>query len=914
MKKQLLSLGIAAMIAGFSTNILAQDYVEKKITDTNGNVSLVVFKSSSDLTKTSAGNIFKEILNISSNDELKLVKSETDFTGKFVDEKYQLFHKNIKVENGVYNLHYQNGKLNSMNGEVFRNENTVSNPTLSASAAFDIAVKSVGAQKYMWEDAEYIAHNEYKKPTGELVYIPIVQENGKYTLVLAYKFDIYAAEPMSRDNIYVDAVQGKVVYSDAIMKHTDGHKHLGNLSAYAENYNPAAAVLFPTLVPGNADTKYSGTKIIETTLAASGKYILHDTTRGGGVHTYNLKKGTNYGSAVEFEDDDNNWTSAEFNNSNFDDAALDAHWGVEKTYDYFKTTFNRDSYNGNGSILKSYVHYGVNYENASWTGSEMRYGDGASMFKPLTAFDITAHELGHGVCQTTAGLQYQRESGALNEALSDIWGASVEYTYAPEKQTWLIGEDIAKTNPYFLRSMSNPKAGSPPQPDTYRGINWYPATIEEGCVSPNSNTNDNCGVHYNSGVINHWFYILSVGKTGTNDLGKSYSVTGIGIEKAAKIVYRLETNYLTGTSNFMAARNLGIQAAKDLYGENSPEAIATQDAFYAVGLGPKWLAIPDTTPPTVPLNLTASNTSSTATLLTWEPSTDDHDMEKYIIYRNGTEIGTAKATAVTYAATGLTPNTTYSFYVKAQDAYDNISSESNTVQITTLNKTHCTSTSTNTSIEKIKRVQFANIDNTSTSAAGYEDFSYISTDVEKGKTYPIRITPDWSGTHRAEGYAVYIDYNNDGDFDDAGETAFTKAATSSSLITGSIAIPTDIEGENSVRMRVVMAYNTIRTPCGNFMYGQVEDYTINLKNTLAVSDVNSSKTVLYPNPVKDVINVQSKASGEFSYKIFNTSGQLAANGTSMDKKINAQKLPAGNYVIELTDKAGNVSSVKFIKK
>ena len=174
---------------------------------------------------------------------------------------------------------------------------------------------------------------------------------------------------------------------------------------------------------------------------------MHDTTRGGGVRTYNLKKLTTLGSAVDFEDNDNNWTAAEFDNALFDNAALDAHLGVENTYDYFFTTFGRNSYNGLGTLLRSYVHYGNAYENAGWTGSEMIYGDGASTFKPLTAFDVTAHELGHGVCSSSAQLIYARESGALNEALSDIWGAAAEFKYAPTKQTSLIGEEITKASP-----------------------------------------------------------------------------------------------------------------------------------------------------------------------------------------------------------------------------------------------------------------------------------------------------------------------------------------------------------------------------------------------------------------------------------------------------------------------------------
>ena len=915
MKKKLLTLGIVGLLAGFSGTVSAQDSVEKKITDDNGNISLVVFKKTSNYNASSANQLFKDLLKLSSNDELKLVKSEMDFSGKFLDEKYQLLHKGIKVEGGVYNLHYQNQSLRSMNGEIFQDDTAESSPRISSSNAFNIAVGSVKAQKYMWEDAEYIANNDYKKPLGELLYLPVYQGEGKYSLILAYRFDIYAAQPISRSNIYVDAIEGRIIAVDAIMKHAENQNQQQksnpiSVKPFAESNSQS-----PILVAGNAETRYSGNQTIETTLSGS-NYILSDTSRGNGIRTYNLKKGTSFGNAVDFTDANNNWTAAEFDNSTYDNAALDAHWGVEKTYDYFKDTFNRNSYDGNGTLLKSYVHYSSSYDNAGWTGSEMIYGDGATSFKPLTAFDVTAHELGHGVCSSSAALVYQRESGALNEALSDIWGASAEYTYAPNKQTWLIGEDITKVSPYYLRSMSNPKSGLSAQPDTYHGTNWYPATVEEGCVTPGSTTNDNCGVHYNSGVINHWYYILSVGKTGVNDLGKSYSVTGITIDKAEKIVYRLETAYLTSTSNFMNARNFGIQAAQDLYGANSPEAIATQDAFYAVGLGGKYLATPDTTPPTTPTSLVATNTTGSQTKLTWNASTDDNDLDGYILYKDGTQLTTIAANVTTYTVTGLTPNTTYQFYVKAKDAYNNISSQSNVASVTTLNTpVYCTATSSNTTDERIKRVQFLNIDNPSTGTAGYEDFSYISTDVTKGVANTITITPQWGSTAYSEAYGVFVDLNNDGDFSDTGETVFTKTGTTTTPVTGSITIPTSATG-TTVRMRVIMRYSIVPTGCASFTYGQVEDYTLNLKEpALAVADVNSSnKTVIYPNPVKDIISIQGKTSGEFSYRIFNAAGQIILAGKSSDKKINAEKLTSGNYLIELKDKDGTTSTMKFIKK
>lgn len=916
MKKQLLTLGILGLLTGFTQNISAQQFIEKQITNPNGNVSFVVFKANSGLNSASASSLFKDVLKLNSNQDLRLIKKETDFTGKFSDEKYQLFFKNIKVEGAVYNLHYRNGSLMSMNGEIYGGDALPTRPEISSSDAFNRAVEAVGAQKYMWQDADYIANNDYKKPAGELVYIPVMQNEGKYSLLLAYKFDIYAAAPISRDYIYVDALTGRIAAIDPIMKHADHAADPKKSSPITVESYENAVKKSGALVLGTADTRYSGVQNIETTLSGT-NYILHDTTRGGGVRTYNLKKGSTLSSGVDFTDADNNWTSAEYNNATFDNAALDAHWGVEKTYDYFKTTFNRNSYDNQGTLLRSYVHYGSSYENAGWTGSEMIYGDGATRFKPLTAFDVTGHELGHGVCSSSANLLYQRESGALNEALSDIWGAAVEATYAPTKQRWLIGEEIVISAPQYLRSMSNPKSGLSAQPDTYHGQKWYPATVEEGCITPSSSTNDNCGVHYNSGVINHWFYILSEGKTGTNDLGRNYSVTGISMEKAAKIAYRMETDYLGANSNFMNARNFGMQAAKDLYGADSAEAIATQDAFYAVGLGAKYLAVPDTTAPTAPTNLAATNTTGSQTLLQWNVSTDENDIEAYTVYKNGTLLATVASNKTSYTVTGLTPNTTYNFYVKAEDPYANVSAPSNTISVTTTDvPTYCTATSSSTADERIKRVQFGTIDNPSTGTAGYEDFSYLKTDVTKEQTYPITITPEWTGTTYSEAYAVFIDWNNNGVFTDAGETAFTKAGSTTTPATGNIVVPAGAN-TGTVRMRVIMKYSSVpTTACGTISYGQVEDYSLNVKaQQLAVVDGSaSSAIVLYPNPVKDVIAVQSKENGEFAYRIFNTTGQLVSKGNSTDKKINAEKLTAGNYIIELTGKSGSTSTVKFIKK
>lgn len=366
---------------------------------------------------------------------------------------------------------------------------------------------------------------------------------------MCYKFDVLVEGMPIHYLFYVDAKTGDVV-----------------------NY----ISLLPNEV-GQAATRYSGNRNISTSYNGT-EYVLRDNTRGSGIETYNLQHSTNISNAVDFTDDDNAWTAVEFHNVNKDDGALDAQWGAMMTYDYFKNVHGRNSYDNLNSKLKNYVHYGSAYDNAGWSfaNNVMIYGDGGTIFDILTSLDVIGHEIAHGVCQYSAELIYQGESGAINESLSDIWGACIEEYAAPEKQQWLMGEDIVKFGS-ALRNMSNPKSVDSPQPNTYKGIYWE--NTEDV-----SWTNDYGGVHTNSGVMNYWFYLLSEGGYGTNDKGWDYSVSGISMNKAAKIVYRAETVYMTQNTNFINAREYTIAAAKDIYGSNSQEVQSVKDAWYAVGV------------------------------------------------------------------------------------------------------------------------------------------------------------------------------------------------------------------------------------------------------------------------------------------------------------------------------------------
>ncbi|RYY18584.1 MAG: T9SS type A sorting domain-containing protein, partial [Cytophagaceae bacterium] len=303
---------------------------------------------------------------------------------------------------------------------------------------------------------------------------------------------------------------------------------------------------------------------------------------------------------TDFVDADNNWTAAEYNNATYDNVAGDAHFGAQATYDYWKAVHSRNSYNNAGAVLRSYVHYSTSYENAYWDGSRMTYGDGATTFKPLTALDVCGHEIGHAVCASTANLTYSNESGAMNEGLSDIWGASIEkYTADAKgltgKSTWDIGEEIMKKGG-ALRSMSNPNLYS--QPAYYKGKNWY------------TGTSDNGGVHTNSGVLNYWYYLISVGKSGTNEVGNAYAVAALGLTDAAKITFRMESVYMTASSTYANARTYSIQAATDLYGATSTQAQAVTNAWYAVGVGAAYGGTTTTPPATAAYCTSKGNTQS----------------------------------------------------------------------------------------------------------------------------------------------------------------------------------------------------------------------------------------------------------------------------------------------------------------
>ena len=326
------------------------------------------------------------------------------------------------------------------------------------------------------------------------------------------------------------------------------------------------------------------------------------------------------------------------------------------------------------------------------------------------------------------------------------------------------------------------------------------------------------------------------------------------------------------------------------------------------------VVIADTIAPTAPTSLTASGTASTTTNLSWTASTDNVAVIEYDVYRGVTLIGTTSGTS--YAVTGLTASTAYTFSIIAKDAVGNSSASSNSVNVTTLvnSVTYCTSQGNSVASEKIGKVVFGTINNTTTGGTGYENYTAISTNATRGTTYSITITPSWTSAKRKEGYAVWIDYNKDGDFADAGEQVWSKAASTTTPVYGTFTIPATA-AIGTTRMRVSMKYNGIPTACETFASGQVEDYTVNIVSA-AARIASTSKAIteikLYPNPTTSILNVSS-VSENATFKVYNLLGQTVINGKLSNNSIDVSNFSAGVYILELTDKDTTTIN-RFIKQ
>ena len=507
------------------------------------------------------------------NNNMVLTDQHVDSLVGLTHFKYQQTFMDIPIEGAGCIEHYDlNGSLLFINAKVADSINKSHEPRISRNEAIYSLLGFLSEDErivFAWEDEDwekqiqldYDDSSATWYPTSELIWavdtlkdIHLITPGSRYSL--AYKISVTTIEPSHETFVYyLDAHNG------AVLKVRSAHIHDGPAGVYGY-----------------------GSKIIDTQWKGgfTQKYILktNDATRR--IHTKTCNECT-WGTAPEIKDGDDNWGNTYLTETS-------THYHVSNAWDYFRNVFGRVGMNGGSAEIRVKTQLGL--PNAFFNGNngfpELVFGKDSGWDWGMEP-SVVAHEFTHGVTSSSSDLQYEYESGAVNESFSDIFGVVIHAVMLDGGSTdWIMGNHVP-TAP--TRSLEDPNSmgqhwlgtydayGNPEfglgQPDTYGGDFW--------CSCPYDV--DNGGVHLNSGVQNKWFYVLAHGDDGINDLSNYYDVDGIGMTKAARISYYALTSLLMNSSQYSDSRQATIQAAKILFGECSVEHQNTIDAWYAVGIG-----------------------------------------------------------------------------------------------------------------------------------------------------------------------------------------------------------------------------------------------------------------------------------------------------------------------------------------
>lgn len=504
------------------------------------------------------------------NNNMVLIDQHVDSLAGLRHFKYQQTYMNIPIEGAGCIEHYNtDGSLLFINAKIADSIKSDAVPRISSEHAIKTVIKELKRNKeivFAWEDedwekeiqTDYDDENATWYPTAELIWaidtfknIVLINSGERYNL--AYKISISYAQPEFETFIYyVDANNGTIL-----------------------KFNSTR------IYDGPADVYGYGSKVIDTQWKGgfTNKYILQTNDNTRVIHTKKDEGNeTAWGLLQNVKDDDDNWGNAYLTETS-------THYHVSSCWDFYRSYFGRTGQNNQSREIRVRTQIGqINafFEPNGGSHNKLSFGYSDQNANLGTEPAVVGHEFTHGVTHHSSNLQYQYESGALNESYSDILGLVFQAgMYENWSTDWIIGNFVSMGS-MLKRSLSNPNTlGSHiennqyvlGQPDTYNGTWWYSGTGDAG------------GVHINSGVQNKWFYVLAHGENDWNDLNNYYDVDGIGIKKASKIAYYALTSILMNSSQYSDSRQATIQAAKILFGECSVEHQATIDAWYAVGIG-----------------------------------------------------------------------------------------------------------------------------------------------------------------------------------------------------------------------------------------------------------------------------------------------------------------------------------------
>ena len=492
---------------------------------------------------------------------------------------HQVF-QGVPVYGSEVIAHTQKGSFTLLNGRYYPTPQLASVvPMLPAEIAIQQVKNLIGPDKIkpIWTPQELKLIDGPPFETELMVYHPQRQLNAERLVW------VVTARPniLTRTVYFLDAHTGEVIHQfehicnidGGLLQHSASHNHqTASLEEDEEVFTPTAAA--PWVVDGPVAASGQDLLNVTRTFGAyqiGSQVVLEDASKSmfnpgesnmpndpvGAIVTLNAK---NTSPETQSAFDYDFVTSG--NTSFSDKGAVSVHWNGNKSFDYYKNTFGRNSIDGIGGNILAFYNVteedASSMENAFWNGEAMFYGNGGSTFKQLArGLDVGGHEMTHGVVEKTANLEYQDESGALNESFADVFGTLID------RDDWLIGEDVMQAGQSptgALRSMQDPHNGG-----NSGSQFWQPRVVSEQYQG----NQDNGGVHINSGIPNWAFY-----KFATN--------AAVGKDKAEQVYYKALRDYLVKSSRFVDARIAIIQASNDLYG--SAVATAAADAFTAVGI------------------------------------------------------------------------------------------------------------------------------------------------------------------------------------------------------------------------------------------------------------------------------------------------------------------------------------------
>ncbi len=458
--------------------------------------------------------------------------------------RLQQVYKGIPVYAAEVAVHLNaSGEGEAFNGRYLKLPNDIDiNPSVSDHSAIERVKRDLakGASLHSLTEIEKKLV-EHAEPKATLY---IYESKGLVSIpTLAYHI-VYCPSIHARWEYFIDAHTGNVLHHFNSTCFVDGPRttnanDLNAVSRLVNTYQKGATYLM-------VDTSRPMFNAASSTLP-------DDPI--GGILTIDLNNTFGDNQSFQHVTSTNNvWTNA---------TAVSAHFNAGAAYEYYRTKHNRNSIDSVGGTIISVINTpdedGSALDNAYWNGKVMFYGNGNVSFKKLAgSMDVAGHEMTHGVVQNTANLEYQDESGAINESIADIFGTMMD------PADWLIGEDIVKTSAFpsgALRSLSDPHNGGTNLSHT----GYQPSHMNEKYTG----TEDNGGVHINSGIPNHAFFLYA---------------EVITRDKAASVFYKALDDYLTKSSRFIDLRLAVIKAAGDLFGTSSIEATQAGVAFDAVGI------------------------------------------------------------------------------------------------------------------------------------------------------------------------------------------------------------------------------------------------------------------------------------------------------------------------------------------